>query len=147
MSFFGKLFGEGDQITSLNQQESFVGILYAIIAADGNITQEEAQDFMKMVSRAKIMASITGNQWRDMMTKLNKLLKKGGPEAVVNLATQNIPEEMRAGVFAYACDLVFADGYADESEQKLLDIIKRDLEIEDELAYKVAEVVMIKNKL
>lgn len=147
MSFFGKLFGGESEITSLNKQESFVGVLYAIIAADGQITNEEAQDFMTMVSRARIMSSITGNQWRDIMNKISKLVKKGGPEGLVNLAVQNIPNDIRAGVFAYACELVFADGHADEDEQKLLDIIKKELDIEDELAYKVAEVVMIKNKL
>ena len=147
MSFFGKLFGEGEQITSLSQQESFVGILYAIIAADGQITQEEGQDFMTMVSRARIMANITGNQWRDIINKISKYVKKNGPEGLVNLAVKNIPADMRAGVFAYACELVFADGYADQEEQKLLDIIKTELDIDDSLAYKVAEVVTIKNKL
>ena len=81
------------------------------------------------------------------MSKMNKLIKKGGAEALVNLAVQNIPSHLRAGVFCYACELVFADGHADQKEQKVLDIVKRELNIEDELAYKVAEVVMIKNKL
>jgi len=147
MSFFGKLFGEGESITELSQAESFVGVLYAIIAADGQITAEEGQDFMTMVSRARIMSDINGNQWRNIINKISKLVKKGGAEALVNLAVKNIPSDMRAGVFAYACELVFADGYADEEEQKLLDIIKRELEIDDSLAYKVAEVVTIKNKL
>lgn len=147
MSFFGKLFGEGKEITSLNHQESFVGVLYAIIAADGSITQEEAQDFMTTVTRAKIMSSITSNQWRDIMNKISKLMKKGGAEAVVNLAVKNIPDDMKAGTFCYACELVFSDGYADEDEQKILDIIKTELNIEDDLAYKVAEVVTIKNRL
>ncbi len=147
MSFFGKLFGDGGEITSLNQQESFVGVLYAIIAADGTITQEEGQDFMTMVTRAKIMSSITNNQWRDIINKMSKLMKKGGAEAIVNLAVKNIPEDLKAGVFCYACELVFADGYADPDEQKILDIVKRELSIDDDLAYKVAEVVMIKNKL
>lgn len=147
MSFFGKLFGGDNEVNSLNQQESFVGILYAVIAADGTITQEEGEDFMTMVTRAKIMSTVTSQQWRNIMTKMSKLMKKGGAEAVVNLAVQNIPENMRAGVFCYACELVFADGFADEDEQKILDIIKRELNIEDDLAYKVAEVVTIKNKL
>ena len=147
MSFFGKLFGEEDAITALNQRESFVGILYATIAADGQITSEEGKDFMTMISRAKIMSSVTGNEWRDIITKLGKVLKKSGPEELVKLAAQNIPEEIKAGVFAYACELVFADGFADVQEQKLLDIIKEELAIEDDLAYKVAEVVTIKNKL
>ena len=147
MSFFGKLFGEGNEVTSLSQQESFVGVLYAIIAADGTITQEEGQDFMTMVTRAKIMSSVTSQQWRTIMTKMSKLMKKGGAEAVVNLAVQNIPDDLRSGVFCYACELVFADGFADADEQKILDIIKRELNIGDDLAYKVAEVVTIKNKL
>jgi len=147
MSFFGKLFGEGEQITSLTDKESFVGILYAIIAADGEITNEEAQDFMTTCSRAKIMRSVNGNQWRDMIGKCHKVIKRQSAEALVNLSIPNIPEDMKAGTFAYACDLVFADGHADPDEQKLLDIIKSGLNISDELAYKVAEVVTIKNKL
>lgn len=147
MSFFGKLFGDNPEITSLSDKESFVGILYAIIAADGEITQEEGQDFMTMVSRAKIMTSVTGNQWRDIIGKVQKIVKRGSPEKLVNLAVQNIPDDMKAGTFAYACELVFADGFADEDEQKLLDIIKRELHIEDDLAYKVAEVVTIKNRI
>ncbi len=147
MSFFGKLFGEGEQITSLSDKESFVGILYAIIAADGEITQEEGQDFMTTCSRAKIMSSVTSNQWRDIIGKCTKIARKQSPEALVNLAVQNIPEGMKAGTFAYACELVFADGFADPDEQKLLDIIKKGLDISDELAYKVAEVVTIKNRI
>lgn len=147
MSFFGKLFGEGQQITSLTQQESFVGILYAIIAADGEITNEEAQDFMTTCSRAKIMRSITGNQWKDIIGKCTKVVKKQSVEALVNLAVQNIPDNMKSGTFAYACELVFADGHADPEEQKLLDIIKTGLNISDELAYKVAEVVTVKNSI
>ena len=147
MSFFEKVFGEDSNIIALDQKESFAGVLYAIIAADGTITEEEDEDFMTVVMRAKIMEDVTTQHWRNIMSKMNKLIKKGGAEALVNLAVQNIPSHLRAGVFCYACELVFADGHADQKEQKVLDIVKRELNIEDELAYKVAEVVMIKNKL
>ena len=147
MSFFGKIFGEGSDIIALDQKESFTGVMYAIIAADGTITQEEDEDFMTVVMRAKIMEDVTTQHWRNIMTKMHKLIKKGGAEALVNLAVQNIPSHLRASVFCYACDLVFADGVADAEEQKILDIVKKELHIEDDLAYKVAEVAMIKNKL
>ena len=147
MSFFEKVFGEDSNIIALDQKESFAGVLYAIIAADGTITEEEDEDFMTVVMRAKIMEDVTTQHWRNIMSKMNKLIKKGGAEALVNLAVQYIPSHLRAGVFCYACELVFADGHADQKEQKVLDIVKRELNIEDELAYKVAEVVMIKNKL
>ena len=148
MSFFGKVFGGGGETAiTLNKKEAFVGILYAVIAADGHISQEEVQDFMKTVTRARLMQDTPGNQFRDMINKLNKLLRKEGPEALVKRAAGSIPNDIRPGVFAYACDLVFSDGNADESEQKLLDIIKAEFAIEDALAYKVAEVVVIKNKI
>ena len=147
MSFFGKVFGEGSDIIALDQQESFAGVLYAIIAADGAITEEEDEDFMTMVFRSKIMEDVTKQRWRNIMTKMNKLMSKGGAEALVNLAVQNIPSHLRASVFCYACELVFTDGHAHMNEQKVLDIIKRELQIEDDFAYKVAEVVMVKSKL
>ncbi len=147
MSFFEKVFGAGSDIIALDQQESFAGVLYAIISADGTITEEEDDDFMTMVFRSKLMEDVTKQRWRNIMTKMNKLMSKGGAEALVSLAVQNIPSHLRASVFCYACELVFADGHAHMNEQKILDIIKRELNIEDEFAYKVAEVVMVKSKL
>jgi len=138
MSFFEKVFGAGSDIIALDQQESFAGVLYAIISADGTITEEEDDDFMTMVFRSKLMEDVTKQRWRNIMTKMNKLMSKGGAEALVSLAVQNIPSHLRASVFCYACEL---------NEQKILDIIKRELNIEDEFAYKVAEVVMVKSKL
>jgi len=101
MSFFGKVFGEGSDIIALDQQESFAGVLYAIISADGTITEEEDEDFMTMVFRSKIMQDVTKQHWRNIMIKMKKLMSKGGAEALVNLAVQNIPSHLRASVFCY----------------------------------------------
>ena len=147
MSFFGNLFGGESGPVTLNKQEAFTGILLSIIAADGQITQEEGQDFIATLQRSKVMARISNPQFRDLMNKLQKYLRKNGPEKLVELCAEHLPPELAQGTFAYACDLVFSDGVADESEQKLLDQIKAKLNIDDSLAYKVAEVLIIKNKV
>ena len=147
MSFFGNLFGGDSGPVTLSTQESFAGILLAIIAADGQITSEEGQDFITTLQRSKVMSKITQGQFRDLMNKIQKYLRKNGPEKLVELCAEHLPADLAAGTFAYACDLVFSDGSADESEQKILDLIKDKLNIEDALAYKVAEVLMLKNKI
>ncbi|MEM6966495.1 MAG: tellurite resistance TerB family protein, partial [Bacteroidota bacterium] len=147
MSIFGNLFGGDSGPVTLNKQEAFAGILLSIIAADGQITQEEGQDFISTLQRARLMNSVNNNQFRDMMNKLQKYMRKNSPEALVDLCAEHLPAEYANGTFAYACDLVFSDGTADESEQKLLDQIKLKLNIDDSLAYKVGEVLMIKNKI
>ena len=147
MSFFGKLFGGSDETVTLNPQESFVAIMLSVIAADGVITDEEASDFYSIINKAKLMQSVDERKYKELINKLLRILKKDGPEKLIELGLPNLPIEVHQGTFAYACDLVFADGSAAKEEQDILDKIKTGLNIDDALAYKVAEVVMIKNRI
>jgi len=147
MGFFSSLMGSDSSKESFNQQEAFMGILLAVIAADGYFSEEEVDDFWKTLSRAKVMADYTDRQYKDSMNKLMKIVKGPGHEALLNAAIPALPAALREGVFVYACDLVFADGSAAPEEQHVLDRIKNELNIDDALAYKAAEVVIIKNKI
>jgi hypothetical protein len=78
---------------------------------------------------------------------LQKVNRNHGAEELVNRAAETLPAELRNGVFCIACDLVFSDGTASREEQEILDLIKNKLQIDDSLALKAAEIVIIKNRV
>jgi len=146
-SFFGELFGDEVEQESLTKEQAFAGILLSIISVDGQVTAEERTDFNATLQRAKLMRKVTNNEFNEMMRILQRLLRKSGPKDLVTACAEFLPTELANGTFAYACELVFSDGFADKEEQKLLDHIKKELKIDDSLAYKVGEVLMIKNRI
>ena len=147
MSFFGELFGTEAEQESLTAAQAFAGILLSVISVDGHVTSEETTDFNATLQRAKLMRKVTNNEFNNMMKELQHLLRKSGPEDLVTACAEFLPSELASGTFAYACDLVFSDGNAAEEEQKLLDHIKKELKIDDGLAFKVGEVLLIKNRI
>jgi uncharacterized tellurite resistance protein B-like protein len=147
MSFFSNIFGSTAEAVKLSREESFVGILFAVIAADGIITDEEVEDFFSALKKAKVMQNVNNNQFRQMINKLQKINRNSGAEELVSLAAEELPTELRNGVFCIACDLVFSDGSASKEEQQILETIKNKLQIDDSLALKAAEIVIIKNRV
>jgi hypothetical protein len=57
-----------------------------------------------------------------------------------------IPRELRPTTFALATDLALADGRLGIRESALLDELQRVLGITNELARKITEVLLIKNR-
>lgn len=147
MSFFSNLMGNDPSTEKLNEQEAFMGVLLSVIASDGYFSDEEVGDFWTTLSRAKIMCDYTDRKYNDSVNKLMKIVKGPGHEQLLTLSIASLPDSLREGAFVYACDLVFADGSASVEEQAVLDRLKNELRIEDALAYKVAEVVILKNKV
>ena len=66
--------------------------------------------------------------------------------AVFSAAVKGLPSDLRDTVYALAADIVFADGRTEAEELTFLREIQTALEIPDDLATKVIEVVRIKNK-
>ncbi len=147
MGFFSNLLGSNEADQKFNEQEAFMGVLLAVIAADGYFSEEEVDDFWKTLGRANIMKNYTDRQYKDSMNKLMKIVKGPGHEVLLTSAIAALPAALHQGTFVYACDLVFSDGSAAPEEQNVLDRIKKELNIEDALAYKAAEVVILKNKV
>lgn len=55
------------------------------------------------------------------------------------------PAPLRASAFAIAVDLVLADGEAGAEERKFIDELQARLQIPDEAAIKIVDVMLVKN--
>ena len=144
MGLFGNVFG--NKTKRLTSAEAFAGILLGAIACDGHISAEEADGLWVITSRMKLFESFTGEKFSSMMSRLVKIHKREGDEALLNKCAASLPDELCETVFANACDLVLADGVVEDEEEEFMNMLQRVLNINPDDAVKIADVIVIKNR-
>lgn len=147
MGLFDRVKGVKDaEPSKLSKEESFASIVLAAIAADGVITEEEANGLVVGLVRMKTYAGYNGNQLGAMLNKLIGIIRKQGLDNLINMAKEGLPAEMRETAFAVATDLALADGEIANQEKDILTKIQQALGIPEDKAVNIIEVMLIKNK-
>jgi hypothetical protein len=146
VGLFDALFGGGGGDKTVTKQEAFTGLLLAAAACDGHIAEEEAQGLWTAIERMKLFANYTPDKFNKMMDTLLKILKKGGPDLLVDKCVPALPEELRATVFANACDLVLADGVVEAEEKAFIEKLQNRLGIPGDEAMDIVRIMVIKNQ-
>lgn len=147
MGLFDKFFGaQAIASESFNAAESFAAIALAAVAADGYLSEEEAQSIPFILSRMKLFEKYSDDMMRRLFDKLLGKLQREGVGALFVTARDSLPEELRDTAFAIAADLVLADGLLTDEERLFLEELYRSLGIDEALANKIIEVTVIKNR-
>lgn len=145
MGLFDKILGN-DENAPFSKQEGMAGILLLMIAADGEISQEELVGFFTTCARMKLFSGVSQSQFNGMLKKISNVLRKQGAEAVLSKAAEPLTPEQKETAFALATDMAFADGSVQPQEKVLLEKIQKQLGVSDALAMKIVEVIMIRNR-
>jgi tellurite resistance protein len=148
MGLFDKVFGGQDaaEHVDLDQQESFLAIALAISASDGHISQSEINSIISYLSRMRMFENVAGNRMQGMFDRLIGILRRQGPGHLVNLAKKTLPHELRQTAFACAVDIALADGVIEQDEKALLEELQQALEVPENIALNIIQVMMIKNR-
>ena len=146
MGLFDSLFGGTETNTRLSPQECFAGILLGASACDGYIADDEVQGLLAALFRMKLFERVNEKQFGQIINKLHKFQKKSGVDALIDGCVQNLPKELTKAAFANACDIVLADGIVDPDEKEFIDKLQKKLELPDNLAKTIAQVMVLKNK-
>lgn len=146
MGIFDSLFGSVESKTKLSPQEAFAGILLAASACDGHISDDEVQSLLTALFRMKLFERINERQFNSVMNKLMGVLKKNGPDALVDGCCETLPESLNKAAFANACNIVLADGVLDDDEKEFINTLSKKLGLEASVAKTIAQVMVIKNK-
>ena len=145
MGLFDKLTG-GSSDAPFNKQEGFAAIMLAVVAADGDISDEEIQDFNARASRMRLFASQSGAEFSQMIDRLFRILRKSGPQELAARGSQALSSELRETAFAVAVDMIFADGTVEDDEKTLVGNLQQQLGISDGLASQILDVMIIKHR-
>ncbi len=128
----------------LDVQNAFAAIALSIIAVDGYISEIEIQAFS--ITLAKRLLFRNYNVDNIAAEEIAIVIHEQGFEYLVSEAKHVLSYDLRETAFAMAADLALADGYADENEQYYLAVLYQILEIPQQTADKIIDVINIKNR-
>lgn len=147
MSLFDEVIQDGSfQEQQFGPHESFAGILLASSACDGHIADEEVQGLVTILSRMKLYQHVAPHKFNSMMDRLLGVLKRGGPEQLVEKSVPALPPELTETVFINACDIVLADGIVEQDEKEFINTLMGKLSIEAQRAKDIVQVMVFKNQ-
>lgn len=147
MGLFDKVKGikEAEQV-KLNKEEAFAAVSLAAVAADGEITEEEARGLFTSLLRMKLYEQFNDKQMSAMFKKLVGIIKNQGVDALVTSSKEILPADLRETAFALAADLTLADGVLAKGEKDILTKIQESLGVPEDKAANIIEVMLIKNR-
>jgi tellurite resistance protein len=145
MGLFDKVLG-GSATDKLTEAEGMAGIALCAVAADGVITEEEAAGLGTSLSRMNLYSGMSNRDVNRIFEKLIKIVRQSGVDQLMTLSSQAITPNLRPTAFAIATDLLMADGNVAPEEKRFLERIQKSLDVNDDLAVKIVEVIAIKNR-
>ncbi|MEM6450079.1 MAG: tellurite resistance TerB family protein [Cyanobacteria bacterium P01_D01_bin.105] len=145
MGLFQMFKPQHDVKCAMNSMEAFAAICLVAIASDGYLSESEETEMSLRLSRMKLFQNSL-DQLDHLKTYLVESLKKHGPNELIQSAKAALPPSLAPTAFTTAVDLVFSDGTVSVQEQAFVDDLRLILEIPDELALKIVEVITIKNQ-
>lgn len=146
MGLFDKIFKQVPEEDKLSKQEAFAGVALAMAGADGSISQSEWDGIVNYIRRLRLYDNFSGPAFDKMFDKLFRILKNQGASALVSASIGGLPEDLKLTAFACAVDIALADGILEEEEKDIINQLAESLEIPEQTAISIIEVLIIKNK-
>ena len=146
MGLFDKVFSKAPQAEPLNAQEAFAGIALAMAGADGSIAESEWEGIVNYIRRLRLYDNYSGPAFDKMFDKIFRILRNEGPSALVSASVAGLPEDLKLTAFACAVDIALADGVVEEEEKQVINQLAEALQISEQIAVRIIEVLIIKNK-
>lgn len=116
---------------SLSAQDCLVALMVAVSVSDENIGTAELIKIQSSVNILPIFADYD----EDRLSTISKTVfdlfeQEDGLDALFGLIKEALPERLHETAYALACDIAAADGTLEETELRLLEEIRYELEID-----------------
>lgn len=126
-----------------NEQEAWIAIFFAVMAADKVLAAME----VNTVSRHLVMKELfVGQNIEAMYEKVMRAQQQMTSKLMIDAAAPGVSEDNRKTVMALACDIVMADGILSQEENQILTYLGSALSLNVEDLTRIVDVMFIKNK-
>ncbi|PYC47914.1 2-dehydro-3-deoxyphosphooctonate aldolase [Litorivita pollutaquae] len=116
---------------SLTPQDCLVAIMIAVSASDENIRTAELVKIEGAVNNLPIFANYDLDRMNVMAQTVFDLFgEEEGLDALFGLIRDNLPTHLFETAYALACDVAAADGTLQETELRLLEEIRYELDLD-----------------
>jgi tellurite resistance protein len=121
-----------DQIPHpLSPQDCLVAVMIAVSASDEDIRTAELVKIESTVNNLPVFAGYDLDRMNVMaQTVFDLFAVEDGLDALFGLVRDNLPEQLYETAYAMACDVAAADGALQETELRLLEEIRYELNID-----------------
>nr|WP_281414310.1 MULTISPECIES: tellurite resistance TerB family protein [Pseudohalocynthiibacter] len=115
----------------MTPQDSLVALMIAVSASDENIRTSELITIQRIMNHLPVF----GDYDQDRITTISQTVfdlfeEEDGLDALFGLVKDNLPEKLYETAYALACDVAAADGRLQETELRLLEEIRYELNID-----------------
>jgi hypothetical protein len=145
MGLFDSLLSGVGGDTRLTPHEAYAGILVAATACDGHFADDEVSSVVSSLTRMKLFQRLNEKQFGGMLDKLVGIIKRSGVPALVKRCLESLPPDLKDTAFANACNIVLADGVAEEAEKQFINDLQQQLGIDVNTGKAIVQVMVIKN--
>lgn len=115
----------------LSPQDSLIAVMITVSASDATIRKSELVTIQGIVNYLPIFAGYDGDRMQTVAQVVFDLLdEEEGIEAVLGLVRDNLPENLYETAYAVACDVAAADGYLEQTELRMLQEIRYELDLD-----------------
>ncbi len=115
----------------LSPQDCLVAVMIAVSASDEDIRTAELVKIESLVNNLPVFADYDLDRMRIMAQTVFDLFSvEDGLDALFGLVRDNLPERLFETAYALACDVAAADGSLSDSELRILEEIRFELDID-----------------
>ncbi len=115
----------------LTPEDCLVAVMIAVSASDEDIRTAELVKIETAVNNLPVFASYDADRIKTQAQIVFDLFsEEDGLDALFGLVRDNLPEHLFETAYALACDVAAADGMLDESELRILEEIRYELNID-----------------
>ena len=112
----------------IGHQTALIYLMVLVSAADREMTDAELQAIGDMVRKLPIFEGYDPEALAGAAQNCAGLLTESdGPERVLELITESLPDRVRETAYALACDVAAADGQASQEELRMLEAARERL--------------------
>ncbi|HOU21023.1 MAG: tellurite resistance TerB family protein [Kiritimatiellae bacterium] len=128
---------------AFNPQKAIMTVVVAAIRVDGNVSDEEIARLRSMCARSPVFASNTKGEDDAVIDFALNVTDQLGMGAIEK-AAEALKPELRETAFAFAVEMVLADGMVGQEEEAFIAKLAQLLGIHEELGRAVIQVTMIR---
>lgn len=115
---------------SMTPQDALVAVMIAISASDEQMHLPELVAIQRIVNHLPVFADYDVDRIRVIsQTVVDLLTEEDGLDALFGLVRDALPDRLYETAYALACDVAAADGTLRDTELRMLEEIRHELEI------------------
>jgi hypothetical protein len=130
----------------LSAAEAFAAILVAAVAADGKLTVAESARLNGLLASSRVLPPHPPDGSPNVVESALAVLTEHGLPATLSACAETLPATLRPTAFAQATDLVLSDARIGQREKAFIDALREALQIDEALALRIVDVMLVKNR-